>query len=318
MQPFAQFSHSATESNAFTKGETNYTKNRTCHENGDEGGSERAAACHMQTLISPSWGLLTPSKSITSFFPAFPMNCTSSPRMHSPRALSEPRSREPKPTPNCRTVKRPPHATAASIEALVPDCAMMPRLPTHSYLVMPMPKSSVVMTRPPYVLPDREATTACRRGLDRGLREATTACRFGLHRHLGARLRDDAQVAGELVLCHADAEVFDGNDQTRRVGDDPPEKVPKSLDVVGVGEELVADDVQHIRRVPPGLHVTRLRLVPLRALLRHGAPTTGPRVSTPKSSTAGAPASRHACARRLSLRVEGATPSLVCFLNRTA
>mmetsp|Transcript_72281 Transcript_72281/g.234732 ORF Transcript_72281/g.234732 Transcript_72281/m.234732 type:complete len:270 (-) Transcript_72281:255-1064(-) len=121
---------------------------RTCHENSDERGSERAAARRMQTMISPSWGLVTPSKSMTSFFLAFPMSCTSSPRMHSPRALSEPRSREPKPTPNCRTVKRPPHATAASIEALVPDCAMMPRLPTHSYLVMPMPKSSVVMTRP--------------------------------------------------------------------------------------------------------------------------------------------------------------------------
>lgn len=45
-------------------------------------------------------------------------------------------------------MKQPLHAASASIEALVPDSTMMPKFSANSYSVMPMPKSSVVMTKP--------------------------------------------------------------------------------------------------------------------------------------------------------------------------
>merc|ERR1712032_1717729 len=73
-----------------------------------------------------------------------------------------------------------------------------------------------------------------------------TACGHGLHERLGAGLGDGAEVIHQLVLGHANSRILDGQGGVGLVGDDLDVEVWLRLDLLGIGDRLVADLVQSI------------------------------------------------------------------------
>merc|ERR1719284_1185027 len=71
----------------------------------------------------------------------------------------------------------------------------------------------------------------------------------GLHKSLGTRLGDRPEIVHELVLCHPNARILDGDGRIGLVWDDLDEEVWLRLDLFWVGDGLVPDLVEGIGRI---------------------------------------------------------------------